>query len=318
MSVTLRRTLVSSLVLLLSVVFSAGAAERGRQRTACERVASIALRACQSDVLEELLTTSANCTYIGDRDERAECFSEAREEAGEEAALCVDRHAARRELCELLDEEIYDPDIDPGNFVSPAEAADNPNPYLPLVPGNEWIYENEEEVVTVTVLDETIEIDGVECVVVRDVVTLKEDGELIEDTFDWFAQDLAGNVWYFGEISQNFEDGQLVDLEGSWKQGEDHAKAGILTPIEPVPGQAFRQEYYLREAEDAAEIISISADENTPFVACGGRCVQTLEFTPIEPEAAEYKFALAGIGTILELDLEDGERTELVSFRSGR
>ena len=67
-----------------------------------------------------------------------------------------------------------------------------------------------------------------------------QDGEDIEDTFDWYTQDIDGNIWYMGEISKNFEDGRLTDIEGSWISGEDYAKPGILIPADPYPGQIYR------------------------------------------------------------------------------
>jgi hypothetical protein len=149
------------------------------------------------------------------------------------------------------------------------------------------VYEGEEETVTVTVTGEFKEILGVPCAVVRDVV--EEDGELVEDTYDWFAQDLEGNVWYFGEIARNYEDGELVDLEGSWTAGIDGAKIGVLMPIDSQPGAVYRQEFLLGEAEDMAEVLELGASAATPAAACDGNCLVTLEYTPLEPDGAEHK-----------------------------
>ena len=135
----------------------------------------------------------------------------------------------------------YAPTIDPASFV---EAVDNA--YFPLVPGTRWVFEGsgdaEKEVDTVTVLDETRVVMGGTRAVVRDEVTL--DGEPVELTDDWYAQDADGNVWYFGEEKAEYEDGEVVSTEGSWEAGVDGAQPGIVMPTDPVIGVAYRQEYY--------------------------------------------------------------------------
>ena len=89
------------------------------------------------------------------------------------------------------------------------------NPYFTLTPGTTFTYESETEEGTeeiiVVVTNETKEILGVTATVVQDTVTL--DGELIEDTFDWFAQDKEGNVWYLGEDTKEYENGEVVRLK---------------------------------------------------------------------------------------------------------
>src|SRR5688572_5850431 len=98
-------------------------------------------------------------------------------------------------------------DIDPDNFVSRID-----NPYFPLKPGTTFIYRGENEGVPirieVMVTHKTKEIMGVNTTVVRQINY--EDGMLVEDTLDWFAQDKDGNVWYFGEDTKAFdEDGNV-------------------------------------------------------------------------------------------------------------
>jgi hypothetical protein len=154
---------------------------------------------------------------------------------------------------------------------------------------------------------------GVTTIVVRDVV-VDDEGGFVEDTDDWFAQDVAGNVWYFGEIAKNYEDGEFVDIEGSWTAGVDGAKPGIVMPASPTVDAVYRQEFALGNAEDAAEVLGTSESATTPGGSCAGTCVLTRDFTPIEPDALEHKYYAPGIGLILELDPESGERTELVSI----
>ena len=159
-------------------------------------------------------------------------------------------------------------------------------------------------------LDETTEVMGVECMVVRDVVYL--DGEPTEDTLDWFAQDVDGNVWYFGEIAVNYEDGEIADVEGSWEAGVDGAKPGILVLADPQVGDAHRQEMLLGEAEDAAEVLALGETVTVP-AGTYVNCVKTGEFTPLEPDTYEHKYRAPGIGVVLEVDVESGERVELVT-----
>jgi hypothetical protein len=122
-----------------------------------------------------------------------------------------------------------------------------------------------------------------------------------------------GNVWYFGEISKNFEDGQLTDLDGSWFAGAGGAKPGIIMHASPVVGTTYRQEWFLGEAEDVATTLALDAAADVPYGSFVN-CVQTLDFTPIEPDAQEHKFYAAGIGVVLEIDIVEDERLELISI----
>ena len=162
-------------------------------------------------------------------------------------------------------------------------------------------------------LDETETILGVECTVVRDTVTV--DGELVEDTLDWFAQDRNGNVWYFGEISKSFEDGDLVSLDGSWRAGVDGAKPGIVMKAHPAVGDVYRQEFLLGVAEDYARVVSLSGDATVPAASCTN-CLVTGDFVPLEPDADERKFYKRGVGLILEVDRTTGDRVELIEYQA--
>jgi hypothetical protein len=82
--------------------------------------------------------------------------------------------------------------------------------------------------------------NGITARVVRDTVT--EKGQLVEDTFDWYAQDRRGNVWYLGESTKEYENGKVVSTRGSWEAGVDGARAGIAMPARPRPGLQYRQE----------------------------------------------------------------------------
>jgi hypothetical protein len=203
-------------------------------------------------------------------------------------------------------------ELDPAEFTSEID-----NPWMPFAVGAKWVYretdgEGAEQKVEVTVLDETREIMGIEARVVHDVVT--EDGEVIEDTFDWYAQDAEGNVWYLGEDTKEFENGKVATTAGSWEAGVDGAQPGILVPAEPEDGMTYRQEYYAGEAEDAAEVLSLDEQAEVPFGRFDG-VLMTKEYTPLQPEILEHKFYAQRVGMVLALAISGGsDREELVSY----
>lgn len=208
----------------------------------------------------------------------------------------------------------YAPVIDPASFVEEIT-----NPYLPLTPGSRWVYLGEEdgesERVEVEVTDARREVMGVSTVVVRDRVF--QDGELVEDTSDWFAQDAEGNVWYFGEDSKELEDGEVVSTEGSWEAGVDGALPGVVMLADPAVGDAYRQEYYEGEAEDMAEVADIAQSAVVPAGDFSDVLV-IREWNPLEPDVVEEKHHAPGVGVVLEVIVEGGEgRVELVEQTSG-
>jgi hypothetical protein len=208
--------------------------------------------------------------------------------------------------------ELYAPEIDPARFSSTID-----HPFLPLTPGTTFVYEGisdgESERIEVTVTGDTRRVMGVECVVVRDTVTVN--GEVIEDTYDWYAQDADGNVWYFGEDSRTFEGGVQVSTEGSWEAGVDGALPGILMRAAPQVGDSYRQEYYPGVAEDMAEVLSLTESETVAYGSFDG-LLMTREWTPLEPGVAEQKYYARGVGLVLEVMVEGGEgRVELIEVR---
>lgn len=283
---------------------------------ACSRTTNAQFQSCKSDVQDDFFERQANCFNFADSEAQHECFIEANEERLEGNEECDDIEEEHEKLCAIFGEDPYDPDLSALTFLTVEEIAANPNPFFPLVVGNTWVYEDSEEEITVTVLDETREIMGIDSIVVQDVVL--EDGVLIEDTFDWYAQDSDGNVWYMGELSRNYEDGELSDIDGSWEAGVDGAKAGILFRTMPVIGETLRQEYRIGEAEDIGQTLSITANESTlSGYDCEGGCLQTLEYTPIEPGEQENKYYKPGTGMILETKPDSEERLELIDFTPG-
>ena len=178
-------------------------------------------------------------------------------------------------------------ELDPDDFTAGSD-----HPYFPLEPGRQWTFRETDESgasvrVVVTVTNQTRKIaNGVEARVVRDTVT--EEGALIEDTLDWYAQDADGNVWYLGEETAEFEDGKLTTREGSFEAGVDGALPGIIMPADPAAGMEYRQEYYEGEAEDNGEIVATGQQAD---VAQGhfDDVVLTADTITIEPEVLEYK-----------------------------
>jgi len=199
------------------------------------------------------------------------------------------------------------PKFDLQDFAAPVA-----NPLFPLVPGTIRTYEKDTpeglEQVVVEVTSDRKVILGVTCFVVHDVVSL--DGEVIEDTLDWYAQDRHGNVWYFGEDSKELEGGVVVSTHGSWEAGVDGAQPGIVMLANPEVGVTYRQEFAPGVAEDMATVLALDASVTVPFGSYAD-CLQTEDFTALEPDVSEEKFYAAGVGAVLEVD-DEGGRTELV------
>lgn len=281
----------------------------------CTLVANLALNASVLGLREDLNLAVATCVNeeSGSPGKFLACLEEAFEEFADGLEEVGEQHEARLDLCDLTGGGIYDPDLDEDDFVDGVD-----HPYFPAAPGATWVYQGVSseglEEITVTVTGDTREVDDIECIVVRDVVTL--DGVLIEDTLDWYAQDEDGTVWYMGEIVQNFEDGELTDLDGSWEAGEEGALPGVQLLASATVGTTYRQELDLLEAEDAATVLSVDATVTIGLGTFTG-CLQTLDFTPLEPGQLEIKTYAPGIGLVLEENPTTGERVELVSFTPG-
>ncbi|HEY7471704.1 MAG TPA: hypothetical protein VIE68_05080 [Gemmatimonadota bacterium] len=200
----------------------------------------------------------------------------------------------------------YDPMIDAADF----DGGPIDNPYYSLIPGTTFHLQSGSETNDVIVTFQTKQILGITATVVHDQVFA--DGELTEDTFDWFAQDNEGNIWYLGEDSRELENGEVVSTEGSWEAGVDGAKPGIIMQADPQVGQRYYEEFYLGHAEDEAIIVSLNASAVVPFGEFAG-CLETNEFTRLEPGVGEHKFYCPGIGLVLE-EASSGDRNELIGI----
>lgn len=205
----------------------------------------------------------------------------------------------------------YNPQITPSQFSTVIT-----NPYFSLPIGLKTHSKGETkdgtESITINISGETKEVMGVKTLVYEDKVLL--DGELIEDTKDYLAQDKEGNVWYFGEDVNNYENGKLKDHHGSWTAGVNGALPGIWMKAKPKVGETYRQEYYKGNAEDTAKILSLNETVKVPYGAFTN-CLKTLDMNPLEKGTDEYKYYCPLVkGFVLEVGVESGERTELVSI----
>jgi len=205
----------------------------------------------------------------------------------------------------------YEPNVDPAAFVATID-----NPYLPLSVGSRWVYEGRDEEgterVEVVVTDKRKQVMGITATVVRDTVHIG--GELVEDTYDWFAQDRDGNVWYLGETVKNYENGKLADTDGSWEAGDDGALPGIVMPAQPAEGMAYRQEYYEGEAEDMFEIKTVGGSQDVPAGSFDD-VITTTDWNPLDPKVIEEKQYAPGVGLIYETKVAGGEGlVELIEF----
>jgi hypothetical protein len=208
--------------------------------------------------------------------------------------------------CEV--DTTYNPTIDPADFVDGVD-----NPLFPLVPGTTWVYMNPSgERIETTVTAERKMILGISCVQVHDQSIV--DGEVVEDTLDWYAQDTAGNVWYMGEDTKELEGGQVTSTLGSWTAGVNGAEPGIVMAAAPVAGSpAYRQEYLACEAEDMGQVLATNESVTVPAGSYTG-CVKTHDYTPLEPDLNEEKYYCPGVGIALTVDVAaGGVREELIS-----
>jgi hypothetical protein len=302
------RSIATHLTLALLVLGITPMPAAARGKSACLRSASLARKSCKLEGKADRRLEDAKCLQTADPDAAKQCLSDAREAFGEASEDCADQFDARRDLCEELGEDVYAPVLDPADFVAAID-----NPYAPFAVGSRWVYETQTpeglERNEVEVTGETKTILGIQATVVHDVVFL--DDVLVEDTLDWVAQDLDGNVWYLGELAQNFEDGELVDIEGSFEAGRNGAQPGLWMKADPQVGDVYRQEFALGEAEDFGRVLSLGAAAMVPAGSYVD-CLQTEDGSPLEPDTLEVKTFAPGVGMVLEENPETGERTELV------
>jgi hypothetical protein len=201
----------------------------------------------------------------------------------------------------------YNPTIDPADFVPVID-----NPYFPLTPGTTFIFEGTRDGQPrrdeVTITSETKVIMGVTCMVVRDVATAND--VLMEKTTDWYAQDSAGNVWYFGEDTAEYTNGAVSSTAGTWMAGVDGALPGYIMTAKPQVGEAYRQEYYPGVAEDFATVLQIDASVSTP-AGDYTKVVVTKDADLLDATKLHEKSYAPGIGFVHSVGSVNGHQEEL-------
>jgi len=199
----------------------------------------------------------------------------------------------------------------PGDFVAAID-----NRYFPLQPGTTFLYRGTQEGqarrVSVFVTHKTKEIAGIRATVVLDQVLV--DGKPEEKTFDWYAQDKHGNVWYLGEDSSDYVNGKWVRSDGSWETGVDGGKPGIVMKADPSAGDLYRQEYYAGHAEDMAKVLGTDASVTVPYGSFD-HALETSEWTPLERGVIEHKYYVKGVGNVRTIMVKGGaEEERLISI----
>ena len=312
------------LLVFLMVVFQMFSSPAIAADSACSETSTFAQNACQNSATEAYNLALGKCENVAENKQDA---CEAKAKADRSLALneCRDQFDARQEVCKELGGGPYLPNgIKPFHFVSELTG----NTYFPLTPAT-YRYKSFAPDGTVTEKDkvkvtgDTRTILGVTCRTVRDIVT-DPDGNVTEDTTDWYAQQDNGIVWYFGEIAQQFEDGILVGIEGSWTAGKDGAKPGFIMLANPKKGDVYRQEFALGDAEDMARVVETGLSKiplppgvNLPN-GVHGPYLHTQDFSALDPGSVlegqyEDKYYAPGVGLVLTV-APDGTKEVLVSI----
>ena len=154
-------------------------------------------------------------------------------------------------------------------------------------------------------------VNGVDSREVHDQVFVS--GELTEDTYDWYAQDGTGAVWYLGEDSKELDHGTVTSTQGSWEWGKDGALPGIVMPADPASqvGIGYRQEYEKGVAEDWGRVMKLDQSVTVPFGSFTG-CIVTDDWNALE-SGLEHKTYCPNSGVVLE---RPPTKSELVDRRT--
>lgn len=185
------------------------------------------------------------------------------------------------------------------------------HPFLPLLPGRVWVYEGLDEGrlrrEAVRAQEEPREVLGIACTALTMEVAL--DGEVVEITTEWFAQDRDGNVWKFGEETLEFSGGAFGLSEDSWTAGADGAVPWMFLAALPQPGDRYVGD----RPNGHEETLVLSVDE-TAVVPAGifGGCLQVEETTE-DVEDADVVLYAPAVGRVAEQGT--GGSIELVEVR---
>ena len=182
------------------------------------------------------------------------------------------------------------------------------NTYITMQPGRVLQLKHGNDTLTVTILPDTQEVDGVTAGVLEERET--KGGKLIEVSRNFLATDKnTTDVYYFGEDVDNYKDGKVISHESAWRAGVRGARFGLMIPAKPAVGQAFYQEIAPKVAMDRVEVVSTSVTVKT---AAGTfeRCVHLRETTPLESDVS-HKYYATGIGLIKDDEFELAERPKV-------
>lgn len=305
MHTQLRATFVRLAVFLTTTVIAAAGASN-----ICQVTSQAGLNSCKKSAESDYANAIGVCANITDSQSQRACLQKAKSNFQSAESSCQDQLKERNQICQKLGGAAYDPFIDPANFSTNIN-----NPFFPFKPGTSYIYEGPTSQGfirnTMEVTTNTKVIDGVTTVEVHDQVFT--DGNLTEDTLDWYAQDKDGNVWYFGEDSDELVNNRVSSLGGSWQAGVNGASPGIIMKAHLKVGEFYRQEFLLNMAEDTAGILSLDQTVTVP-AGTYHHCVETEEITGLEPGALEHKFYALGVGNVQTIDLVTGDTFPLVQI----
>ena len=327
-----------TLVLMAVVVLGATPARAEWRRPApaddlraCSETAETLFTACGFQTQDDFYVAHAVCLNTSAAAERLQCEQNAESARVDATALCQGQKETRLLACASLGEGRYDPQIEPVMFDTRYTRPSVTNPYFPLTIGHRWKYSGGTQTNTVEATSETKLIDGVTCIVLRDLVY--DRGVLKEATDDWYAQAKDGDVWYFGEEVQDYEvfkgdspmRPELVSIDGSFKAGREGDKPGVIFRASPRAGETYVEEASLGNAEDVTDVLSTTyaygkdpeLDRYVPrrlaeLFCSAGDCVVTRNYSLLEPGIFDRKFYARGIGVFLEVDLNAGAADSLV------
>jgi hypothetical protein len=169
------------------------------------------------------------------------------------------------------------------------------NSYFVLEPGYRLFFENGDEKLIVSVLDETRVVDGVQTRVVEERET--KGGQMVEVSRNFFAiNKTTGDVYYFGEEVDIYKNGKVSGHEGAWLAGTNGARFGLMVPGKPTVGNRYYQEFAPRVAMDRAEVVSIKETLQTP-AGTFKNCLRTRESSALEGGSEEKLYA-RGVGLV--------------------
>jgi hypothetical protein len=185
-----------------------------------------------------------------------------------------------------------------------SDATDIDNRYYPLTEFERCVLRGKEDGARVRVVREPLERtkrfthngESFRAAVIRD--SEYEDGELVERTFDYFAQDDRGTVWYLGEDVNDYEDGKLVGHGGAWLYGKDTNKMGVGMPAHPKVGSRWRHEDVPDGPVEKDKVVAI-LDRATVRGKTYHDVLKVREQNPPDPEF-EFKLYAPGVGNIQE------------------